>query len=91
MRRRVAVERTLSGVGEILQRRGYEVVSLDPLSEPGAELRNCQAIVVSGRDENVLGMQDIQTTSSVIDARGLDLEEIVERVEQSFQLQERRT
>ncbi|KKM10642.1 hypothetical protein SY88_13415 [Clostridiales bacterium PH28_bin88] len=77
---RVAVEGALNDVKEILKANGYEVVNLDPLSNSGAELRNCDAIVITGMDRNYAGRQDILTKGSVIDATGMSASEVLDQV-----------
>lgn len=77
---RIAVEQSLNRFAQVLQDNGYEVVQLDPLSESGAELINCAAVVVSGMDRNMLGRQDIQTAAPVIDATGLTSDQLLEEV-----------
>lgn len=83
---RIAVEMNLTGLREYLDQQGYEVVQLDPLSTSGVELQNCKAVVISGMDKNMLGMQDIGTGSPVIDASGKSPEQILNQLKSSFQL-----
>ncbi len=89
MKKRVAVEQTLTNVGQFLSEKGYEIASLDPLSESKAELHNVSAVVISGQDENLLGMEDLQTRTPVIDARGMTAEEVYERLQELEQKEER--
>lgn len=84
MKKRIAVERDLANVKQELETKGYEVVALDPVSPEGRELRNCDAIVISGRDTNMMGMQDITTKVPVIDASGISADEVVRRIEQTL-------
>lgn len=71
MMRKIAVEDNLTGVRDLLEKSGYEVVRL-------AEQREADAIVVTGMDNNVLNMQDIATGVPVIDASGKTPQEILE-------------
>ncbi len=87
MKKRVAVEQTLKNIGTFLQEKGYEIASLDPLSESKAELHNVSAVIISGQDENVMGMQDMVTQSLVIDASGMTKEQVYERLQDSEQNQ----
>jgi len=73
--RRVAVEETLTHVGQALRAGGFEVV---PLRED--VLTQVDAVVLSGQDPNVMGMADRQTEASVINAHGLTAEEVVQAV-----------
>jgi len=68
--RRVAIEQTLGSVKEYLQNNGFDVVDLNQ------HLTEVDAIVISGQDKDVLGMQDITTTAPVINAEGLTPEEV---------------
>jgi len=88
MKKRVAVEQTLKNVGTFLQQKGYEIASLDPLSESKAELHNVSAVIISGQDENMMGMQDMVTQSVVIDARGMTEEQVYERLQDLEQKQQ---
>ncbi|MEW6662525.1 MAG: YkuS family protein [Bacillota bacterium] len=78
---RIAVEGALNDVKDILKANGYEVVNLDPLSRSQAELRNCDAIVLTGMDRNFAGHQDVQTNAVVIDASGMTADEILNQVQ----------
>lgn len=82
MKKRVAVEQTLRNVGQFLSEKGYEIASLDPLSESQAELHNVSAVIISGQDENMLGMEDRQTKAPVIDARGMTAENVYQQLQQ---------
>lgn len=81
MTKRVAVEQSLTNVSEALRQKGYEVV--DMKSSHDAE--NCSCCVVSGVDSNVMGMQDVSTKASVIEASGLSADEVCRQVEQRMQ------
>ncbi|MCS1350552.1 YkuS family protein [Mechercharimyces sp. CAU 1602] len=80
MNRRVAVENGLSPVSELLKNQGFDVV------EFSQELRSgdCDCCVISGMDKDMTGASDISTGVSVINARGMSpqdvLQEVAERV-----------
>lgn len=74
MIKRVAVEEELSDLRLMLTQRGYEVLN------PG-DARQVDALIITGIDRNVMGMQDINTESIVIDASGRTPEEIFEKLE----------
>jgi len=71
--KRVAVEEELSELRLMLAQRGYEVVN------PGE--RHVDALIITGMDRNVMGMQDPHVESMVIDASGRTPEEIFEKLE----------
>lgn len=70
--RTIAVEEALwGGFKEILEEEGCHVV------KPGSQAK-IDAIVLTGLDRNVMGMQDITSSSVVIDASGKTPEQILE-------------
>lgn len=79
-RKRVAIEGPLGNIGMFLEEKGYEVVSLDPHTQTGIELRNCDAIIISGMDRNLMGDTTIKTASPVIEASGMTPEEVYQQV-----------
>jgi hypothetical protein len=81
-KQRVAVEEGLQAVSEALQNRGYEVVSLD-----GMQQGNCSCCVVSGGDNNMMGMQDTITEAAVVNAEGMTAEEVCDAVERTINVQ----
>lgn len=79
--KRVAVEGQMGNVSQYLSEKGYEVVQLDPHTQTGAELRNCDAIVVSGQDSDIMGITNALTKSPVIEARGMSAEQVFNELE----------
>jgi len=75
--RLIAVEETLTPVAEALRGEGYSVVGLRE-----ADLREAEAVVVSGQDDNVMGIQDRATPVPVINAEGRRADEVVREVEE---------
>ncbi len=81
MGKRIAVSDSLSPVKQMLNREGFEVVNLESnadLSQIG--MNDYHAVVVSGLDQNMLGMQDISTKAVVINAAGKRPEEVLEEL-----------
>lgn len=74
---KVGVEESLTDVEQALQARGHQVVALH--NEQDAA--DCDCCVVSGQQDNMMGMADTTTEASVISAEGLTAEEVCERVE----------
>lgn len=74
---KVAVENSLNHVKESLQRNGHEVVSME-----ANNVANCDCCVISGQDKNVMGMSEAVTKASVINAEGMNEEQILEAVNQ---------
>ncbi|WP_410981878.1 YkuS family protein [Bacillus cereus] len=74
---KIGVENSLTDVQQALQQKGYEVVSLR--SENDAQ--GCDCCVVTGLDSNVMGISNVATKGSVIEASGLTTDEICQQVE----------
>lgn len=72
----IAVEDSLTGVRDLLEKNGYDVVGL-------SRQRDADVIVVTGLDNNVMNMQDRTTNVPVIDATGKTPEEILANLRQS--------
>lgn len=71
MERVVAVEGNLSPFKEFLAAQGCRVMELD-----SARSNRVDAIVVSGSDQNLMGMEDILIKAPVISARGRTPEDV---------------
>lgn len=72
--KKVALDEGLpSGLGDMLRREGYQVVS--PYRG-----QNVDAFIVTGIDNNLMNMQDIKDTAPVIDASGKTPEDIIKRL-----------
>ncbi|NLY52324.1 MAG: YkuS family protein [Firmicutes bacterium] len=76
----IAVDDQMAGVKRALEERGYQVQDLS------RGLDQAAAVVVSGLDTNVMGMQDIAVNAPVIDAAGRDIDEIVADVRRVVEL-----
>lgn len=72
----VAIEKNLSQIVDVLEAQGYEVVNIDD-----ADLDSVDAIVVSGTDVNLMGMQDRMAEVPVISAAGKTSEEILQELD----------
>lgn len=81
---KIAVQEGLRPVQEYLEDKGYEVESVDFDTFSKAQNENYDAIVVTGMNNDFLGMQDTATSAPVIDATGMTPEEICEQIERSF-------
>ncbi|MED1201559.1 YkuS family protein [Heyndrickxia acidicola] len=78
---KIGVEQSLTNVQEVLREKGYEIKELKNENDA----KGCDCCVVTGGDENVMGIQTITTEGSVIDASGLSAEEICHQVESKLQ------
>lgn len=75
---RVGVEESLTDVKQALQEKGYEVVDLYSMEDAA----NCDCCVVTGLDQNVMGMSSDVPDASVIQAKGMTAEEVCKEVEE---------
>ncbi|ADH60565.1 protein of unknown function UPF0180 [Thermoanaerobacter mathranii subsp. mathranii str. A3] len=83
MGKRIAVESQLSNIKDYLKQKGYEVVELKETLSEKSDLNAYDAIVITGQSRNMLGIDDVLTNVSVIDATGMtpfDVEESIKRL-----------
>ncbi|RUL55553.1 MULTISPECIES: YkuS family protein [Lysinibacillus] len=73
----IGVEQSLSNVEAALKAKGYEVIQL----RNEEDAKNCAACVITGQDENIMGISDTVTSGPVINASGLSADEVCQRVE----------
>ena len=79
--KKVGIEKPLSNVRRYLESRDCSVELLDENNkESQRALNRFDAIVVTGSDSNLMGMQDIMTGTKVIDASGKTEDEIYNEV-----------
>jgi hypothetical protein len=76
---RIGVEGTLSDVKQQLQQNGHEVFDLE-----AQNAAQCDCCVISGQDKDVMGIANVQTKGSVINAEGMSAEEVAQAVSQSL-------
>jgi hypothetical protein len=81
MERKVAVERNLRNDKEYFESQGYKVDIFEDTELEDIKSRDkYEAIILSGGNVNLMGMQDTLTSIPVIDASGMTPEEILNRV-----------
>ncbi|MFC4402270.1 YkuS family protein [Gracilibacillus xinjiangensis] len=78
---RIGVEESLTNVQQMLQAEGHEVVVL----RQEQDANGCDCCVISGLDENMMGMQNTAIQGSVISANGLSANDITEQVNQKLE------
>ena len=78
---KIGVEQSLTNVQQVLREKGHDVIELKQESDANG----CDCCVVTGLDSNVMGMQNVATQGSVIEASGLTAEEVCQQVESRFQ------
>lgn len=84
MNRKIAVERSLTPVMEYLSEKGYNVEGIDFSKEYSKDIDKYDAIVVTGMNKDFLGVQDTVSKIPVIEAKGLNAEEVYNRIANSF-------
>ena len=78
---KVAVEQSLTPVKDFLAQKGWSVDIIDFSRTYTNSLDSYDAVVVTGMNENFLGVQDINTKAVVINAEGLTAEQIYSRIQ----------
>lgn len=78
---RIGVEGTLSDVKAALMEMGHEVVDIRSESD----VNGCDCCIISGMDKDVMGMADVSTEASVINAQGYAAQDIVQMVNERIQ------
>lgn len=74
---KIGVEHSLTNITNALREKGHDVVEL----QNETDAKDCACCVITGLDSNVMGMQDVSTSASVIEANGLSAEEVCRQVE----------
>jgi len=74
---KIGVEESLTAVQSELRERGYDVVKLRNENDA----KGCDCCVVTGQDNNMMGIQNAVTKGSVIDASGKSAEQVCREVE----------
>ncbi|KGX88805.1 YkuS family protein [Pontibacillus litoralis] len=75
---KIGVEGTLTDVRQALQEKGYDIVDL----RNEEDARGCDCCVISGQDQNVMGMADVVTQGAVISAHGMTADEVCQVVDE---------
>ncbi|KYG35240.1 YkuS family protein [Alkalihalobacillus trypoxylicola] len=78
---KIAVEQSLTDVQQELEARGYDVVQLS--TEQDA--KNCDCCVITGQDQNIMGIQNSVISGSVINADGMTAEEVCQQVQSKLE------
>ncbi len=73
----VALDSGLAQIKNYLTEQGCQIINID-----AAKNQKVDAIVLSGADNNVLGMEDIMVDAPVISADGMTTEEIWSKIKQ---------
>jgi len=82
-RYRIAVEKGLSNIEQMLKEEGYDVGDVDDLGS------YADAVIITGMDEDVAGYANILTDGIVVDASGRQPEEVLYEIERNFRLKDK--
>lgn len=74
MAKTIAVEDSLSTIKQVLEQRGYKVVSPESKEQ-------VMACIVTGMDNNLMNMQNTIIKAPVINADGMTPEQVAARIE----------
>jgi hypothetical protein len=80
---KIAIEPALTDVKDYLTGKGYEVECLN--SNERFDLNTYDAIVVTGLNTNLLGINDTETKAIVVNADGLTPPEVEKQIDNVFQ------
>lgn len=73
----IGIQKGLSPIKDYLSSKGYNVQEFDNNAENAVKtLGNVDAIVVTGMEQNVMGMETTSTKVPIIDAKGMVPEEV---------------
>lgn len=78
---RIGVEQSLSHVKDALMEMGHEVVDLR--SEEDAKY--CEFAVISGQDKDMMGIANVVTPGSVINAEGTTAADVCDMISERIQ------
>lgn len=76
----IAVGAGLSNIRNMLVEEGYQVVDIDD------NIRNVDAVVLTGMDDDLMGIEAMATDGFVVDATGRHPEEILQDLEDHFRI-----
>lgn len=77
MMARIGVEGSMTDVKEALKAKGYDTVDLRQENDA----KGCDCCVITGLDQNVMGMADTSIEGAVINASGLTAEQVCQEVD----------
>ncbi len=78
----IAVDKDLTPIRTYLESKGYTVESFEGSAKNAyKDHHNLDAVVVSGLNENLLGIENAEFKAMIIDARGKTPEEVEQQIE----------
>lgn len=83
MHKKVAVEKNLTSIKQYFESNGYQVDTIDDTQiDTIGEIGRYDAIIVSGGNNDFLGIQNTNTPTPIIDASGSTPVEIFNKIDQ---------
>lgn len=80
--KKVAVQKGLNPIKDYLCDEGYEVKEFDNRKKnAGNFLNRYDAVIVTGENQNIMGVENTISSTSIIDATGMTGEEVKEQIE----------
>jgi len=80
--KKVAVQNGLTSISDYLFKEGYAVKEFDNRKKnAGNFLNKYDAVVVTGENQNIMGIEDTISSTPIIDATGMTAEEVKNRIE----------
>jgi len=80
--KKVAVQNGLSTISDYLYKEGYKVKEFDNRKKNAGNFYNkYDAVVVTGENQNVMGVEDTISSTPIINATGMTPQEVKERIE----------
>lgn len=78
----IGVEKNLTNVIDYLTESGYRIHEFDTGQKNAKDfIDGFDAVVISGINDNIMGIKDSTSKASIIDARGMTPEEIKYQIE----------
>ncbi len=74
---RIGVEQSLTDVQQALQEKGYDVIPLHSKQD----IKGCDCCIVTGQNEDVMGISNTSIKGPVIEASGYTADEICKQVD----------
>jgi len=80
--KKIAVQQGLSEVKKYLSEEGYTVKEFDNSKKnAGHFLDRYDAVIVTGENQNIMGVEDTISSTPIIDATGMTAEEVKKQIE----------
>ena len=81
--KKVAIQNGLSSIKDYLSKEGYTVKEFDNRKKnAGNFLDKYDAVVVTGVNQNIMGIEDTISSTTIIDATGMTAEEVKARIDE---------